>query len=137
MDRGLRPRRLLRQPRAHDRRVARKRAAACTRDGDQRGRNHAVRASAELQRRRVRGRALRARDGRAYRGDPARSGIVRRRDRSDANRRSDLKVSTGTSVAWAAAALASSAVLAQGLQKDLDTPYVPTPQVVVDRMLDM
>jgi hypothetical protein len=28
-------------------------------------------------------------------------------------------------------------VLAQGQEKDLDTPYVPTPQVVVDRMLEL
>jgi hypothetical protein len=44
-------------------------------------------------------------------------------------------------VAWLSAclagALASSSALSQGLGKDLDTPYVPTPQVVVDRMLDM
>jgi hypothetical protein len=39
--------------------------------------------------------------------------------------------------AWLAAALLSSGTLAQGLEKELDTPYVPTPQVVVDRMLDM
>jgi len=36
-----------------------------------------------------------------------------------------------------AAALLSSAAFAQEAGKDLDTPYVPTPQVVVDRMLDM
>ena len=29
------------------------------------------------------------------------------------------------------------AAIAQGQEKDLDTPYVPTPQAVVDRMLDM
>ena len=40
-------------------------------------------------------------------------------------------------VAWLAAALLSSSGFAQGLGKELDTPYVPTPQVVVDRMLDM
>jgi len=40
-------------------------------------------------------------------------------------------------VAWLAAALFSSSAFGQGLVKDLDTPYVPTPQVVVDRMLDM
>ena len=40
-------------------------------------------------------------------------------------------------VAWLAAALLSSGAFAQGLGKELDTPYVPTPQVVVDRMLDM
>jgi hypothetical protein len=39
--------------------------------------------------------------------------------------------------AWLATALLSSSALAQGLEKELDTPYVPTPQVVVDRMLDM
>jgi hypothetical protein len=38
--------------------------------------------------------------------------------------------------AWVAAALACPcAVIAQGQEKDLDTPYVPTPQAVVDRML--
>jgi len=40
-------------------------------------------------------------------------------------------------VAWLAAALFSSGAFGQGLVKELDTPYVPTPQVVVDRMLDM
>lgn len=40
-------------------------------------------------------------------------------------------------VAWLAAALVSSSAFGQGLGKELDTPYVPTPQVVVDRMLDM
>jgi hypothetical protein len=40
-------------------------------------------------------------------------------------------------VAWLAAALFSSCAFGQGLGKELDTPYVPTPQVVVDRMLDM
>jgi hypothetical protein len=30
-----------------------------------------------------------------------------------------------------------SSVLAQGEDKELDTPYVPTPQVVVDRMLEL
>jgi methylase of polypeptide subunit release factors len=40
-------------------------------------------------------------------------------------------------LAWLAAALLSSGALAQILGKELDTPYVPTPQVVVDRMLDM
>lgn len=39
--------------------------------------------------------------------------------------------------AWLAAALVSSSAFGQGLVKELDTPYVPTPQVVVDRMLDM
>jgi hypothetical protein len=39
--------------------------------------------------------------------------------------------------AWLAAALFSSCAFGQGLGKELDTPYVPTPQVVVDRMLDM
>ena len=34
-------------------------------------------------------------------------------------------------------AATASAVLAQLDQKDLDTPYVPTPQVVVDRMLEL
>jgi len=36
-----------------------------------------------------------------------------------------------------AIALLSPGVLAQEGQKELDTPYVPTPQVVVDRMLDL
>jgi SAM-dependent methyltransferase len=40
-------------------------------------------------------------------------------------------------VAWLAAGLLSSSAFAQGLGKELDTPYVPTPQVVVDRMLDL
>jgi hypothetical protein len=30
-----------------------------------------------------------------------------------------------------------SSVLAQGVDKELDTPYVPTPQAVVDRMLEL
>ena len=40
---------------------------------------------------------------------------------------------------WAciAAALLSLEAAAQDFLKDLDTPYVPTPQVVVDRMLDL
>jgi SAM-dependent methyltransferase len=38
---------------------------------------------------------------------------------------------------WVAAALVSLEVAAQDFPKDLDTPYVPTPQVVVDRMLDL
>ena len=38
--------------------------------------------------------------------------------------------------AWVAAVLACPcAAIAQGEEKDLDTPYVPTPQAVVDRML--
>lgn len=36
-----------------------------------------------------------------------------------------------------AVALLSLEVAAQDFLKDLDTPYVPTPQVVVDRMLDL
>jgi hypothetical protein len=41
-------------------------------------------------------------------------------------------------LACVAAALACPcAAIAQGQEKDLDTPYVPTPQAVVDRMLDM
>jgi Methyltransferase domain len=36
-----------------------------------------------------------------------------------------------------AAILLSSCALAQEWQKELDTPYVPTPQVVVDRMLEL
>ena len=39
--------------------------------------------------------------------------------------------------AWFALALLSLNPLAQEWQKELDTPYVPTPQVVVDRMLDL
>lgn len=39
-------------------------------------------------------------------------------------------------LAWVAAVLACPCVaIAQGQEKDLDTPYVPTPQAVVDRML--
>ncbi|HTQ75039.1 MAG TPA: methyltransferase domain-containing protein [Burkholderiales bacterium] len=38
---------------------------------------------------------------------------------------------------WLTVALASGGAAAQDALKDLDTPYVPTPQVVVDRMLDM
>jgi len=38
--------------------------------------------------------------------------------------------------AWVAGVLACPcAAIAQGQEKDLDTPYVPTPQAVVDRML--
>jgi SAM-dependent methyltransferase len=40
-------------------------------------------------------------------------------------------------LAWAAFALLSFHASAQDALKDLDTPYVPTPQVVVDRMLDL
>jgi len=41
-------------------------------------------------------------------------------------------------LACIAAALACPcAAIAQGQERDLDTPYVPTPQAVVDRMLDM
>jgi hypothetical protein len=40
--------------------------------------------------------------------------------------------------AWVAAVLAClCAAMAQGQEKDLDTPYVPTPQAVVEKMLDM
>ena len=44
-----------------------------------------------------------------------------------------------TQAKWAcvAAALLSLDAAAQDFLKDLDTPYVPTPQVVVDRMLDL
>jgi SAM-dependent methyltransferase len=38
---------------------------------------------------------------------------------------------------WVAAAFLSIGAVAQEFPKDLDTPYVPTPQVVVDRMLDL
>ena len=44
---------------------------------------------------------------------------------------------TRTKWVWAAAALLPLAAAAQDFLKDLDTPYVPTPQVVVDRMLDL
>lgn len=37
----------------------------------------------------------------------------------------------------ALALLPGAGALAQGQEKDLDTPYVPTPQVVVDRMLEL
>ena len=40
-------------------------------------------------------------------------------------------------LAWAALALLPLHASAQDAMKELDTPYVPTPQVVVDRMLDM
>jgi methyltransferase family protein len=40
-------------------------------------------------------------------------------------------------LAWLAAALVSFGALAQDAQKELDTPYVPTPRVVVDRMLEL
>ncbi len=40
-------------------------------------------------------------------------------------------------LAWAALALLPLDTSAQDAMKELDTPYVPTPQVVVDRMLDM
>jgi hypothetical protein len=48
-----------------------------------------------------------------------------------------LKVDIARLSAWLAAALFSSNAFAQEPGKELDTPYVPTPQVVVDRMLDM
>ena len=38
---------------------------------------------------------------------------------------------------WAALALLALDASAQDALKDLDTPYVPTPQAVVDRMLDL
>lgn len=38
---------------------------------------------------------------------------------------------------WFASALVSLGAFAQDWQKELDTPYVPTPQVVVDRMLEL
>ena len=40
-------------------------------------------------------------------------------------------------LAFVAAILATPAALAQGQEPDLDPPYVPTPQVVVGRMLDL
>lgn len=39
--------------------------------------------------------------------------------------------------AWLAVAFLSFNAFAQDRQKELDTPYVPTPQVVVDRMLEL
>jgi SAM-dependent methyltransferase len=48
-----------------------------------------------------------------------------------------LKVKILKTAAWFALALLSLNPLAQEWQKELDTPYVPTPQVVVDRMLDL
>jgi hypothetical protein len=42
-----------------------------------------------------------------------------------------------TAIVWITLALLPAAAVAQESLKDLDTPYVPTPQVVVDRMLDM
>jgi len=39
--------------------------------------------------------------------------------------------------AWLALALLSPDSFAQDFQKELDTPYVPTPQAVIDRMLDL
>jgi len=48
-----------------------------------------------------------------------------------------LKVTMLKKLAWAAFALLSFHASAQDALKDLDTPYVPTPQVVVDRMLDL
>jgi len=41
-------------------------------------------------------------------------------------------------LAWVAAVLVCPCTaIAQGQEKELDTPYVPTPQAVVDKMLDM
>jgi hypothetical protein len=48
-----------------------------------------------------------------------------------------LKVTIVKKLAWAALALLPLDASAQDAMKELDTPYVPTPQVVVDRMLDM
>ena len=48
-----------------------------------------------------------------------------------------MRARIATAPAWLAAALVSANCFAQGWQKELDTPYVPTPQVVVDRMLDL
>jgi SAM-dependent methyltransferase len=48
-----------------------------------------------------------------------------------------LKVTIVKKLVWAALALFALGVSAQDALKDLDTPYVPTPQVVVDRMLDL
>ena len=40
-------------------------------------------------------------------------------------------------LALVAALVMPSSVLAQGVDKELDTPYVPTPQAVVERMLEL
>ena len=45
--------------------------------------------------------------------------------------------STKRALAWLASATLSFNAFAQDGQKELDTPYVPTPQVVVDRMLEL
>jgi methyltransferase family protein len=45
--------------------------------------------------------------------------------------------SIGRFPVWLAPVLLSFGAVAQDWQKDLDTPYVPTPQVVVDRMLEL
>jgi len=44
---------------------------------------------------------------------------------------------TGASVLLALMLFCSRAAFAQAQEKELDTPFVPTPQAVVDRMLDM
>ena len=44
---------------------------------------------------------------------------------------------TGALALVAAVLVCFRTAIAQGQEKDLDTPYVPTPQAVVDRMLDM
>jgi len=69
-------------------------------------------------------------------GEILREPVSATRDRGDAQRRSDLRW-TSQDLWLLAAALFSSGAFGQGLVKELDTPYVPTPQVVVDRMLDM
>jgi SAM-dependent methyltransferase len=48
-----------------------------------------------------------------------------------------LKVTIVKKLAWAAFTLFVLDASAQDALKDLDTPYVPTPQVVVDRMLEL
>jgi SAM-dependent methyltransferase len=49
-----------------------------------------------------------------------------------------LKVTSAKrALAWLATASLSFNAFAQDGQKELDTPYVPTPQVVVDRMLEL
>jgi SAM-dependent methyltransferase len=48
-----------------------------------------------------------------------------------------LKVKTLKTAAWLALALLPLDSFTQDFQKELDTPYVPTPQAVVDRMLDL
>src|SRR5690242_11267203 len=136
MDGGLRRRGLLRQPGPPHRRGAGERAAARPRDGRRRGRACAARAAAQAQRIRVRNRAQGAPRGRTYRRDPARSRIPRRRDRGAAQGQSGLRVKI-VPLTLLATSLLSPLAFAQEWQKELDTPYVPTPPAVVGRMLEL